>query len=551
MKKIYIPILAAAVALPTVTLTGCIDETIPTQTVTQDQVQASPDAAASYAMGMPAFLNTYAVLGTASRHYDFGYPSMMHIRDVMTGDMPILASASGYDWFDAWELNEYQAQDNIYPQLIWNTYTQLVQTANLTIGAVNPESASDLNLFYLGCGYAFRAMAYLDMARMYEYLPTDGTSSTNENGNDVTGLTVPIVTEAMTEAEARVNPRATHERMMEFLLEDLDMAETYIVKADRAAKNMPDLACVYGLKARAYLWDGNFAKAKEYARKAIDNSGASITTQAQWLSTTNGFNSLSTPSWMWGGQYTSEDGAVKTGLVNWVSWASNEALWGYSSAEPNVLIDKNLYDAINDEDFRKLTFVAPEGSPLAGKENWINKAAFAATGTPELAPYASIKFKPANGQMQVAIEGGAVAYPLMRVEEMYFIEAEAAANVSASEGKNLLVSFMKNRNPNYSFNGTSAQQVIDEIFLQKRIEFHGEGIILFDYKRLNKPVTRYYSGTNWREDVQFNTTMRPAWMNFVIVMTEGNNNEGVRDYNNPNPSGVYPSLALKQDEDGE
>lgn len=115
MKKIYIPILAAAVTLPTVTLTGCIDETIPTQTVTQDQVQASPDAAASYAMGMPAFLNTYAVLGSTSRHYDFGYPSMMHIRDVMTGDMPILASASGYDWFDAWELNEYQAQDNIYP----------------------------------------------------------------------------------------------------------------------------------------------------------------------------------------------------------------------------------------------------------------------------------------------------------------------------------------------------------------------------------------------------------------------------------------------------
>lgn len=131
MKKIYIPFLVAAVAFPTATLTGCIEETFPTTLVTQDQVVNSPDAAASYALGMPAFMNTYAVLGDRSLHYDFGYPSMMHIRDVMTGDMPILQSPSGYDWFDAWEVTEYQSESNIYPQLIWNTYTQKIGRAHV------------------------------------------------------------------------------------------------------------------------------------------------------------------------------------------------------------------------------------------------------------------------------------------------------------------------------------------------------------------------------------------------------------------------------------
>ena len=139
--------------------------------------------------------------------------------------------------------------------------------------------------------------------------------------------------------------------------------------------------------------------------------------------------------------------------------------------------------------------------------------------------------------------GCSVGYPLMRVEEMYLIEAEAAAHNNQGEGRNLLESFMKN----YRYNTYScpAGDVVDEIFKQKRIEFYGEGIILFDYKRLNKPVVRFYEGTNFGEDRQFNTTTRPAWMNYVIVMTEQMNNKGVLGYNNPDPTGAYPSLGVK------
>ena len=39
--------------------------------------------------------------------------------------------------------------------------------------------------------------------------------------------------------------------------------------------------------------------------------------------------------------------------------------------------------------------------------------------------YATIKFRPKNGEMNDYTIGAAVDYPLMRIEEMYLIEAEA------------------------------------------------------------------------------------------------------------------------------
>ena len=78
-------------------------------------------------------------------------------------------------------------------------------------------------------GYAFRALCYLDMARMFEFLPNEKfPSGKNAEGVDVTNLTVPIVTEKTTIEESRKNPRVTREKMFEFIKSDLNKAETLI-----------------------------------------------------------------------------------------------------------------------------------------------------------------------------------------------------------------------------------------------------------------------------------------------------------------------------------
>ena len=59
----------------------------------------------------------------------------------------------------------------------------------------------------------------------FEFLENDKISSVNSNGNDVLHLTVPIVTESITEEEARNNPRVSREKMLEFIEGDSDKAE--------------------------------------------------------------------------------------------------------------------------------------------------------------------------------------------------------------------------------------------------------------------------------------------------------------------------------------
>lgn len=551
MNKIYKSFLAAAVVVPSMTLTGCIEEVFPTSgIVSQDQVTSVSTSADNYAQGMPAFMNTVFVL-PAEMHYDFGYPAMMFIRDTMTGDMPV--APSGYDKFTGWREDIYQGPEYLMSQFPWWYYYKLVQTANLTLGVIDNDTDDAHKQALMGYAYAYRAMAYLDMARIYEYLPCDGTSSINSDGNDVTGYTVPIVTEDIDEASARNNPRAKHEDMFAFILDDLTKAEKFITAEPRPSKVMPDLATVYGLMARLYLWDNNYTKAREYARKAIDNSGCTPLTPDEWTDTTTGFNDINSHSWLWGMNFTKEDPAVRTAIVNYTSWASNEFTEGYSAVGPYVMMSKSLYDKMKDDDCRKLCFVAPKGSPLEGKEKFINRAGMVSgLGDPiNLPPYSSLKIRPGQGNMTDYLVACAVGVPLMRVEEMLFIEMECAAHANPAEGKTLLENFMQNyRSPSYTMTtdaGVNEESVVDAIITQKRIEFFLEGLNFFDIKRLDLPVVRRYEGTNYYDACAFNTTTRPAWMNMCIVRQEENGNPALLGWNNPDPSGVYKSQVTPEE----
>ena len=530
MKTIYKSLIAALVAAPV--FTGCVEETFPTTGATQDQLSSSSKATEALVWAMPAYFNSYRILDTEGADYDWGYGSLMHIRDVMTADMAI--PASGYDHYQYWQLVRNIGPNYLGTQWIWTFYNKQVLCTNNCIRAIDPETASPTNLAYLGMGLGFRASTYLDMARLYEFLPNEATSSVNAEGNDVLGLTVPIVTEKTTEEEARNNPRRPRQEMFDFIMGDLDRAEEYLKGASRVEKTLIDIPVIWGLKARAYMWVENYPKAAEYARKAIDSNAYRPLTREQWLSTTSGFNEFN-ESWMWGAQAVKEDGAVQSGILNWTSWASNEAQYGYASAGPYNMIDKSMYDRMNDRDFRKLSYKAPEGSGLAGQEPVIDEA-FAA----QLPAYSSFKFRPGNGNVADFNVGSATALPLMRIEEMYFIEAEAVAHTAPAQGKALVEEFMKNyRYATYTCRPTDKDGVIEEIVFQKRVELWGEGQSFFDIKRLNMNVTRGYPGTNFKATAQFNTNGRPAWMNYCIMLNEGTNNAAIAEWNNPDPSNKY------------
>lgn len=535
MRNLYKNIVKTLLVSTPFLLTGCIEETEPMNgDATLYQIEGNEQAQDAMVNGMPAMFN---YIFSSRAHYTFGYGGIMHIRDVMTGDMATVQS--NYDSFDAFARVRNMGPSYVFMQYVWNYYTKFILTTNNVIKKFKSSSDKDSEKGNLGLGYTFRALCYLDMARMFEFLPNEKfPSGKNAEGVEVTNLTVPIVTDTTSQESSRKNPRVTREKMFEFIKSDLNKAETLIPYYKNNKKWMPNLACVYGLKARLYMWVEKYDSAQIYARKAIDESHATPMTKVQALDTRSGFNQAD--PWMWASSQTADDATVKSKLCNWTSYLSNESEWGYTSyGGPVLMISRDMYDRLSDTDWRKLEFKAPDGSALADQNTYCDDQ-YKPGGKQELPKYASLKFRPGGGDVKSNTVGAATAYPIMRVEEMYFIEAEAAAHQNPTQGKALLVNFMRAyRDANYSTTASTKDAVVEEIVFQKRVELWGEGQTFYDIKRLNYSVKRAYTGTNFKETARYNTNGRPAWMNFCIVRNEGNNNDVLLTTNNPDPSGLY------------
>lgn len=232
-----------------------------------------------------------------SYHAGFGYGGVMHMRDVLTGDL--YRPDNGYNWFQ--NLAENQVGENMNSTVyMWRFYENAITACNKLIGAIDETKANHQQKQYLGVAYAFRAMYYLDIARMYEYLDCYETKPLSNTGKNIRNLTVPIITEKTAEKDVAQLKRATREEMKNFIASDLEKAGSLLTDYKRSNKQLPDLACVYGLQARLNMWVEDYAAAAVYARKAISQSGAKPLTKEEMYDLENGFNNMKVSSWMWG-----------------------------------------------------------------------------------------------------------------------------------------------------------------------------------------------------------------------------------------------------------
>lgn len=533
MKNIFKSalLLTAAASL---SLTSCIDETQPAgATVTQGQLSGSDKGLDAMLAAMPAYMKKVGVWSEYA--FDFGYPSIMIGRNLMAGDLMI--PYNGYQHFYHYS-NVTRNLDDEYliSQINWYFYNFAVRTCESLINTIDPNTDVAYQQSYLAQGITYRAALLLDMARTYEYLPSE-ISPINDDGNDVTGLTVPVTIPGVTDPDN--NPRMPHNDMRDYLLAQLDEAIDLFTKSGvaPASKDLPSLGVAHGVKARVYMWDENYPKAAEEARLAITTSGAQPLTREQFCNTTTGFNDMTPSAWMWGLQIEPTDDGV--GYTGWGSFVISEADLGYSGLRKcTFTVDKSFYESIPDADWRKLLWKAPSGSALSGQEPF-----FSAAKGATLDPYNTIKFRPGQGVTNDFYTTFAVAIPLMRVEEMYLIEAEALAHTSYSEGKSALDKFVQTyRYAEYINPATDQESLINECFKQKSIELWGEGQTFFDVKRLNVSVTRAYPGTNWPTTSRFNTVGRPGWTTWPFVDYESQFNKGCEGWGNPNIGNRFTSL---------
>lgn len=575
-------ILFSALALFASTATGCLEEAFPENgTLTEEEVAGADKAAMAGAM-------TSYFCAAASNAWDVGYPTFMTWRDAMTADFTV--NDVSWDYYNYY--NSQVSLGNTYNSGIWwDRGYYHINRANTTLAISDPDPDSE-DAYYRGYAYVLRAMLYFDMARSFEYKRTNVEALDNAaEQRGIWGLTIPIITETTTEKESRSLPRAPFYEMYRFVNSDLTNAETYLRNFHTTdSKDNPSLGVAYGLKARFWLELGtrfdespedlakqienesNFAdypklgissandcfrKAAEYARKAM-SEGYTPTTKSQWFDKTSGFN---TPiqSWLWAIIISTDNTLAKDGSwKSWVSYHAPEALFGMSEAteyKAYRLIDARLYALIDENDWRRDTWIDPEFTAMEDsdekKEEFNERFAQVTTYNYDdfvkFNAYAGFKFRPGSGNATVSAIGNAVSIPLMRIEEMYLIEAEALAHCDGpAAGKAAIESFMNtyrmNEGTTFSTNAVTLEDVVDEIWTQKRIELWGEGLVWFDYRRRRLPIERGYPGTNHPLKYRYNSypdAVAP-WTNIYIV-------DRVRDLNptvilNPDPTRAINTL---------
>lgn len=511
-------------------LTSCIEETFPEGgTATAEQVGASAAALEGSLNGIPAQMSLgYYVYEDQVHETDMAYPLFMIAQTELLGDMYPLGSNSGYDWYRNY--NTFAAnvgETSYFAYLPWFTLYRFVKACNDVISVVDIESESTSKEIkgMAGAAYAMRAFDYYMLMVCFEPVENIYTDISK-----VKGLTVPIVSEKTTNEEAKSNPRVTHEEMVKFILSDLDKAEALLADWSPKDRHLPNLAVAYGIRAKVLLWDEQYAEAAKYARMAIDASKASPVTAAQWEDPTSGF-CVANQAWMW---YISYDAENMRNLANFTGWMSGEADWSYSSlTRPSM--DKSLFDKMSKSDIRKTTFLHPD------KYNYYEYKTVRDRQYIEDAPAClSLKFRCKGGDWENYATGGASDCPIMRVEELMLIEAEAkAAAGDLPGGVQLLNNFMQNyRDPNYTCKATSNLRDFQlEVLTQMRIEFWGEGNAFPSAKRLKPGVMQNYEGTNAPANIfKINCEgIKPNW-NFVIPISELNNNKALQGWNNPDPS---------------
>lgn len=528
-------------------LSGCIKETFPKNgNITEDQMLAA-DTEVVLGKLLPGINSS--MLGmcyNSSMHSDYGQFSMGVFLDYST-DWIVNMGDPLYNHFNmAMWGQSYGPSGTMSYFAWWRYYPQLRKCNQIIDIAGDDESLA----FYRGTAKAYRAMFYLDLARLFEPMYADAPNIPNYNdelyNREVIGKTVPYIDETFAnDAEkAENNPRLTREEMFTRILDDLKDAEECLKDYNRANASEINLGVIYGLYARVYLWLGGFTdglngvhpegtaayeKAGEYARLAIAAHGGSVMSEAEWTSVKNGFNTV-VPSWMLAQIYSSD--TVNSNLHNHPAHFSPELIESYCALFVFPGVPNRVYDKLGNADIRKKIMKGPETT----YEEFKNYTSMTEEEFAAIPPYTFFKYRPGQGNRTDNMVAAAISLPLMRLEEMYFIDIETTYHIYGYDAAlTKLLDFMKTyRDPNYVYTVT-AQEFVDEVIFQKGVEFWAEGIIMYDMKRLGMGINRKYNGCNFDEKSQFNTETRVPWWNYCIPQGETDMNLGI-EANNPDPT---------------
>ena len=446
-----------------------------------------------------------AALGMG-RHTDFGFPALMLAMDSRGTDL--VSEATGYNWFSGNEGYNDLGSNLVYTAQYWTTMYNQIQAANEVIRAYSERNEESLFQFYLGQAHAFRAFNYFYLAQLYQ--------QTYVGHEDE--LCVPIIWENnMDVVNTQGCPRAKVRKVYEFILNDLDKAQQLLEATELVApsKRFVRPVAVSGLRARIYMVMNRWEEAAAEAQRVIDADVASPYTMDEVSHPT--FADINHGAWLWGIDTEEADRVVTTAIINWPSHMGS-LNYGYASVGAWRKVNKALYEAIPATDVRKGWFLDKNAN--SANLNADQAAYVASAGCPA---YTQMKFAPYKDVIYQEVNANDI--PLLRIEEIYLILAEAKAMMGdVAGGAATLNGFVSGyRDAAYNCTAATAEELVEEVWMQRRIELWGEGHSYFDLMRMKKGVDR--RGAGFAAENVFNIPAGDAALIFPIPDREMNRNQ--------------------------
>lgn len=351
----------------------------------------------------------------------------------------------------------YNVDQSIVEGLFTAPYA-IIGRANIVIRDADkfatPENQKKVNRLK-GQAYAIRAHAHFDLLRFF------GQAFVRNS----TELAVPYVKEFL--VSTSVKPaRLTVQNFYNELFADLTAAQGLLANVDtdinpggEATRSFIDLAGVYAIQARAYLYAGMWGEAATAATNAINLRP--LVTYGDDAAFQGMYNGTAAGEIIWNVQFDAGQG----GPGGSVYFAQNNRS-AYAPV-PEIATMDGTSGLIRSNDMRYDAFFATLNGPFGNR----------------LVLY---KYAGKNG----VIDGNA-NFPVYRTGEMYLIRAEARARnsqpVPAMQDLNFIRS---NRIGGYVDESLSGDALLNAIQNERRRELVGEGHRFFDLKRTSKSIVR-------------------------------------------------------------
>ena len=368
------------------------------------------------------------------------------------------------------------------PVTMWNmNYFALARINRVILYAdkITPVNAADAKKLQeiKAQALVLRAYCHLQILSYFSPNPKDGAALAGVLANKVF---LP---------EEKKNPRATNAEFYTLIHSDLDSAINLFTNNNTAFNSVyANINFARGLKARAYMFKGDYTNAEKWADEVISKSGLTLANTTQYKSLFFTDNQPANVEVIFKFKRTNNQNSQATNLHNgWSSIAPNFA------GSPFYEIGRSLHNLFNPtnitaanistqiSDVRASVLIAPTSlidPNYATSSDYrktdvlvINKHGGTVSGASTAVSTATNAF---NNDLKI-----------MRLSEMYLIKAEARAEASDFPGVVTALKFITDaRGASSPVLSTNKAQAFAQILTERRKELAFEGFRYLDLKRL-------------------------------------------------------------------